>query len=55
MSNLPQDPKPQYEGKNEDTIIEKSVKVNESEYLAKLLNIIKENNKLEARNKDEQR
>lgn len=54
MSNLPQNPKPQYEGKDENTIIEKSAKVNKSEYLAKLLSIIKENSKLEARNKNEQ-
>lgn len=54
MSNLPQNPKPQYEGKNEDTIIEKSAKVNEGEYISKLLRIIKENNKLEAENKNEQ-
>lgn len=55
MSNLQHNPKPQYEGKNEDTIVEKSTRVNKEEYISNLFRIIRKNNELEKQNKDEQK
>ncbi|GEM_PF-3682374 len=47
MTNLPKNPKPNYEGKNESIIDKKSARINSKKILPALIRIMKSNKKLE--------
>lgn len=47
MTNLPKNPKPQYAGKEEDILTERSTVVSSTKVIDELVRIVKKSNKLE--------